>query len=266
MTITGTTRLFAILGDPLYKARTPERFNALFAERQIDAVMLPAEVDAAGFDAAVEGFKRLRNCDGLIITMPHKQAMCRHVDALEANGKLVGAINAARRMPDGRWVGDMFDGRGYVGALHAHGIELMSKSVHMIGAGGVARAMAFALAQAGVGQLTVRDLDRQRALDLTQALETQFPRLRCQALETDRYDCDILANATPLGLHDGDPLPCDVQRIERNTVVTDVIPKPEITPLLAAARGRGCAISTGRDMVEAQAELVAAFLGLPLQR
>jgi hypothetical protein len=87
MTITGTTRLYAILGDPLSKARTPERFNALFAQRGVDAVMVPAEVDAAGFDAAVAGFKRLRNCDGLIVTMPHKQAMLRHVDELHENGK-----------------------------------------------------------------------------------------------------------------------------------------------------------------------------------
>jgi shikimate dehydrogenase len=263
MTITGTTRLYAILGDPLAKARSPERFNALFAQRGIDAVMVPAEVDAAGFDAAVAGFKRLRNCDGLIITMPHKQAMCTHVDQLEGNGKLVGAINAARRMPDGRWIGDMFDGRGYVGALRAHGIELEGKRVHMIGAGGVARAMAFALAQAGIAAISVRDLDRTRALDLARAVSIAFPRVQSEAVDADRYECDILANATPLGLRDGDPLPCDPERIAHGTVVTDVIPKPEITPLLAAAQARGCAISTGRDMVEAQVELVAAFLGFP---
>jgi shikimate dehydrogenase len=263
MTITGTTRVFAILGDPLHKARTPERFNALFAQRGIDAVMIPAEVDAAGFDAAVTGFKRLRNCDGLIITMPHKHAMCRHVDELHDNGKRVGAINAARRMPDGRWVGDMFDGRGYVGALRAHGVALEGKRVHMIGAGGVARAMAFALAQAGIGAITVRDIDHSRAVDLARALTAAFPRMESEAVDEDRYACDILANATPMGMRDDDPLPCDPERIAQTTVVTDVIPKPEITPLLAAARARGCLVSTGRDMVEAQAELVAAFLGLP---
>jgi shikimate dehydrogenase len=263
MTITGTTRVYAILGDPLHKARTPERFNALFAQRGIDAVMIPAEVDAAGFDAAVAGFKALRNCDGLILTMPHKHAMCRHVDELHDNGQLVGAINAARRMPDGRWVGDMFDGRGYVGALRAHGVALEGKRVHMIGAGGVARAMAFALAQAGIGAISVRDLDHRRAVDLANALTAAFPRIEAEAVEADRYTCDILANATPMGMRDDDPLPCDPERIARTTVVTDVIPKPEITPLLAAARARGCIVSTGRDMVEAQAELVAAFLGLP---
>ena len=97
MAITGTTRLYAILGDPLARVRSPERFNALFAQYGTDAVLVPAEVGAAGFDAAIAGFKSLRNCDGLIITMPHKQAMCKHVDELRDNGRLVGAINVARR-------------------------------------------------------------------------------------------------------------------------------------------------------------------------
>ena len=262
MTITGTTRLYAILGDPLARVRSPERFNTLFAERGIDAVLVPAEVDAAGFDATVAGFKRVRNCDGLIITMPHKHAMCKHVDELRDNGRLVGAINVARRMQDGRWVGDMFDGRGYVAALKHHGVAPAGKRVHLIGAGGVARAMAMAMAKEGVLSLTLRDLDSRRALDLARAVTMAFPKVKAEAVNEDRYDVDILANATPLGLRDGDPLPCDPLRIPARTVVSDVIPKPAITPLLAAAQARGCTVVTGADMVEGQAGLVADFLGL----
>ena len=260
--ITGTTRLYAILGDPLAKARTPERFNALFAERGIDAVMVPAEVDPGGFAAAVAGFKRLRNCDGLILTMPHKQAMCACVDELRENGRLVGAINAARRLEDGRWVGDMFDGRGYLAALRNRGIEPAGKRVHLIGAGGVARAMGMALAQAGIAALTLRDLDPTRAKQLEAAVVATFPDVRVEAVGADRYDCDILANATPLGMREGDPLPCDPARIAAATIVTDVIPKPDITPLLAAAQARGCAVVTGREMVEGQVGLIAEFFGL----
>jgi len=262
MAITGTTRLYAILGDPLARVRSPERFNALFAQYGTDAVLVPAEVGAAGFDAAIAGFKSLRNCDGLIITMPHKQAMCKHVDELRDNGRLVGAINVARRMDDGRWIGDMFDGRGYVAALKRHGVEPAQKRVHLIGAGGVARAMAMALGKEGIASLTLRDLDANRALALARALAGAFPKVKVEAVSEDRYDVDILANATPLGLREGDPLPCDPLRIVANAVVSDVIPKPDITPLLAAARARGCTVVTGADMVEGQAGLVADFLGL----
>jgi shikimate dehydrogenase len=262
VTITGATRLYAILGDPLARVRSPERFNAIFAERGIDAVMVPAEVDAAGFDAAVAGLKSLRNCDGLIITMPHKHAMCAHVDELRDNGRLVGAINVARRLADGRWVGDMFDGQGYLGGLRNRGIDPKGKRVHLIGAGGVARAMGMALAQAGVTSLSLRDIDASRALGLADSIRAAFPKVQVEAIAEDRYDVDILANATPLGLRDGDPLPCDPARIAPRTIVTDVIPKPDITPLLAAAQARSCTVVTGREMVEGQAGLVAAFLGL----
>jgi shikimate dehydrogenase len=165
-------------------------------------------------------------------------------------------------MADGRWIGDMFDGRGYVGALQRHGIELTGKRVHLIGAGAVARAMAFALAQAGIAAITVRDVDGRRAEDLARALRAAFTSMQVDPVDSDQYDCDLLANATPLGLREEDALPCDPERIVPGTVVTDVIPKPEITPLLAAAQARGCSFSTGHDMVEAQIGLIAEFLGL----
>lgn len=263
MKITGTTRLFVIFGDPLHKARSPETFNALFAERGVDAVLVPGEVDSAGFTEAVRGFQRLRNCDGIIITMPHKQSMCALVDELGDHGRLAGAINVARRLPDGRWRGEMFDGLGYIAALRGKGVDPHGKRVHMIGAGGVARAMALALAQAGAARITLRDIDAGRAQALAADLRAAYPELSAEALTHDEYDRDILANAAPLGMREGDPLPCDPQRIASTTVVTDVIPKPDITPFLSAAQQRGCKVVSGRDMVEGQAGLIAAFLGVP---
>jgi len=217
-------------------------------------------VDAAGFAAAVAGFKRLRNCYGLVLTMPHKQAMCAYVDELRENGLRVGAINAARRMPDGRWVGDMFDGLGYVGALQRNGIDPAGKRVHMIGAGGVARAIAMALAQAGIATLTLRDAAAERAADLASAVNAAFPSVDTRAVQGDAERCDILLNATPLGMREGDPLPCDPAAVPSAAVVSDVITKPAITPFLAAARAHGCKVTSGKDMFEAQIRLVTAFL------
>jgi len=261
MIITGTTRLYAILGDPLANARSPEGINALFAERGLDGVMVPAEVDAAGFDAAVSGFKSLKNCGGLVLTMPHKRAMLKHVDVLRDNGRLIGAVNATRRMEDGRWEGDMFDGLGYVGALRARGIDPAGKRVHMMGSGGVARAMVLALAEAGVASVTLRDVDPTKSEELARAAIAAFPKLRAAAVAEDRFDVEILANATPLGMRPQDGPPCDPERIDPKTIVTDVIPKPEMTPLLVAARARGCTIVTGREMFQAQVGIVAEFLG-----
>ena len=259
MTISGTTRLYAILGDPIAKVRTPEHFNSVFAERGIDAVMLPVEVNAIDLPGVVAGLKKVRNLDGIILTMPHKAAMCALVDELMPTGRAVGAINVARREPDGRWSGDMFDGRGYTGALARRGIAPRGKRVHMIGAGGVARAMAFALADEGVGAFSLFDLDSARARALAEDLRRHF---QVDAeVGGEPAKADVVVNATPLGMKENDPLPCDVAGLASGTVVSDVTTKPEITPFLAAARARGFTVTSGRDMFEAQVRLIGAFLG-----
>jgi shikimate dehydrogenase len=79
-------------------------------------------------------------------------------------------------------------------------------------------------------------------------------------VQDDIQRCDVLLNATPLGMREGDPLPCDPATVPSAGVVSDVITKPEITPFLAAARARGCKITSGKDMFEAQIRMVTAFL------
>ena len=253
MKISGTTRLFAILGDPIAKVRTPEHFNAVFAARGIDAVMLPVEVSSAALAALFASLKEVRNLDGLILTMPHKAAMAGLVENVESMGKRVGAVNAVRREADGRWRGDMFDGRGYTGALARLGVDPRGKRVQLVGAGGVARAIGVALADAGVSDFTITDLDRPRAENLAQLLGGE--------VSDKASSADIVVNCTPVGMREGDPLPCDVSTLKKGAVVSDVTTKPEITPFLAAARSRGHPVTTGRDMFEAQAEALARFFG-----
>jgi len=253
MKITGATRVYCLLGDPLHKARTPEYFNGLFAERGIDALMVPLELPDGCLPLFFDSFKKTKNLDGLILTMPHKVGMAKLVDELLPNGRNVGAINTARRKPDGTWVGEMFDGLGYTGALARKGIDPAGKRVHMIGAGGVARAIGFALLEKGVGGLTLTDLDKAKAESLAEALKGK--------VQAQPRDADIVINCTPLGMRDGDPLPCDVSKIRSGALASDVTTKPEITPFLAAAQARGHSVTTGRDMFEAQTHAIAVFFG-----
>lgn len=260
-TISGATRLYVLLGNPLDKARSPEYYNTAFAARGIDAALVPMEVAPEGFDALVRALKTVRNLDGLIVTMPHKQAVLAHLDRLGEAARRVGAANVARREPDGRWFGDMYDGPGFVGGLRTRGIEPAGRRAYMVGCGGVARAIALALADAGVARLRLHDLDARRAAALVEALHAQYPRLACESGSADPAEFDLVINATPLGMQPGDALPFDVARLTPSTVVADVTTKPEITPLLAAARKRGCAIATGRDMFEAQTALAERLFG-----
>jgi shikimate dehydrogenase len=87
-----------------------------------------------------------------------------------------------------------------------------------------------------------------------------FPRVSATVVENDQQQCDILLNATPIGMRENDPLPCDPASVPSANVVSDVITKPEITPFLAAAQQLGCTTTSGKDMFEAQIERVAAFL------
>jgi shikimate dehydrogenase len=125
--------------------------------------------------------------------------------------------------------------------------------VHLIGGGGVARAIGCALMDKGVSQFTVTDLDRGRAEALAALLKGK--------VQSQPGDADIVINCTPLGMKVGDALPCEVSSLGKAIVVSDVTTKPEITPFLAAARARGLAVTTGRDMFEAQVDAVARFFG-----
>jgi shikimate dehydrogenase len=160
-------------------------------------------------------------------------------------------------MADGRWTGEIFDGVGYADALRAKGVDIRGKSACILGCGAVARAMTVALAEAGLARLTVCDRDAAQQTALISLLGKHFPALECEARRIRPEDHDIAINATPLGMAEGDPLPFEPTA----TVVSDVTTKPEITPLLAKARERGCTITTGADMFNAQAARIAAFFG-----
>src|SRR5512134_339593 len=264
--ITGKTRLLAIVGDPIDKVRSPEGFGRLFELNGHDAVMIPVHVAAPDLSSVVAGLKRMRNLDGIVATMPHKAACLALADEVLETGRLVGAVNALRPRPDGRWEADMFDGRGFVAGLRARGHDPAGKRVALVGAGGAGSAIAVSLCQVGVASVSVQELDRGKAERLAAALRTAFPRIDARVGMRDLSTADILVNATPIGMRPGDPLPCDLAGLRAGTVVGDVTTKPEVTPFIEAARAKGAATVTGRDMYEGQVCELAAFFGYRLER
>src|SRR5207247_10835266 len=108
--IKGTTRLYALFGDPLTTAKSPELLNRLFIEQRADAVCVPFRVKADDLSAFVTGARAVGNLSGVLVTMPHKQRMFAFVDELHPTASQVGALNVIRCDDDGRWVGAIFDG------------------------------------------------------------------------------------------------------------------------------------------------------------
>lgn len=259
--IDGTTRLFAIIGDPIAQVKSPRVLNPRFVATGMDAVMIPVNVRPDHFEATVRGLMAIGNLDGIVVTVPYKSRILPLIDDVLPMAQQVGAANALRREPDGRWCGDMFDGRGLVRGLGKADVRLAGRRVMLIGAGGAGSAVAVALADAGIAALTIFDVDADKATALANRVRSAYPACAVRAGAVDLAGHDTLVNATPIGMAPGDGLPAPIDGLSADTMVVDVIIKPEITPLLAAARARGCRTFNGRIMLEGQADELAAFFG-----
>lgn len=258
--ITGHTRLFGILADPVAHVRTPMVFNEFFRARGIDAVLVPIEVPASGLAALLDGLRATRNLDGFVVTMPHKTAMVALCDEVAHVGRLIGAVNTVRREPDGRLVGTMFDGLGFVAGLRLKGYEPRGRRAFLAGAGGAASAIAFALAEAGVARLTVFNRTAAKAEALAARVRAAHPSIEVVVGPADPRGHELVINGTSLGLKPTDALPFEVARLAPDMLVAEVIMMPETTGLLAAATARGCQIHHGRHMLDEQISLMAEFM------
>ena len=259
--VTGRTRIYGILADPIYHVKTPEVMNALLKSSGVDGVLVPFHVKPDGLTALVDGLRRMENFGGFIATVPHKTDMLALCDEVTDAALNIGAVNCVRREPDGHMVGTMLDGIGFVEALRAAGGDPAGMSVYLAGAGGASSAIAFALAEAGVMHITVANRSIERARGLAERLKTAYPTLTVDT-DTDRLaDHDLVVNGTSLGMRPNDEPPFDFAKLRRDQLVADAIMEPAMTPLLAAANAKGCRIFPGRPMLESQIVLMAQHMG-----
>jgi len=175
--------------------------------------------------------------------------------------KVAGSCNAIRKRADGTLVGDMFDGAGFTRGLARKGFRVAGAKCLVVGAGGVGSAIAASLAADGAASITVFDAYPASAESLVGRLRQHYPGLDAQVGSTDPAGYDLVVNATPLGMKPGDPLPVDVARLAPSTFVGEVVMKQEITPLLEAARERGCRYQIGTDMLFEQIPAYLEFFG-----
>jgi shikimate dehydrogenase len=255
----GETRVHLILGDPVGQTKSPSGLTAEFVARGVNAICVPVHVTPAHFDAFVVAAQRAQNIDGLVITIPHKFAALRHCDEASGRAKFLGAANVLWRVAADRWCGDMTDGAAMVAALQRAGCDPAGRRALVVGAGGAGSAVALALVEAGVAALTVTDVDLKRCGNLVERLASAV----VHAGSADPAGCDVVVNATPAGMRRGDPLPVDPDRLAPSAVVGDLITRPVMTPLLEAARRRGCTVVTGEDMFAAAAGELADILLTP---
>ncbi|HSF95460.1 MAG TPA: ThiF family adenylyltransferase [Thermohalobaculum sp.] len=261
--IKGTTRLIAHLGVPTEAFMAPMIYNPWFEAAGIDAAVVPMGCEAADYPEFLRLLFRLRNIHGALVTMPHKVSTVALLDEASVAVQVAGACNAIRKGPGGRLVGDMFDGEGFVRGVTRKRRRIAGASALVIGAGGVGSAIAASLALAGAGRLGLFDARPPMAEALAGRLRTHYPALEVELGSNDPAGWDIVVNATPLGMEPGDPMPVDVARIAPATFVGEVVMRQEETPLLAAARARGCQTQVGLDMLYEMIPAYLEFFGFP---
>ena len=257
--LSGETRLFPILGDPIKYVQSPARLTSSFAARGHNGICVPLQVPNDDLASVMQGLTRIPNIDGLLITMPHKYTAAAYCATRSVPSQLLDVVSVMRRNADGSWHGDMLDGLGFVKAQIDQGAQPDGARVLLVGAGGAGSAIAIALLEAGVRELIVYDTNEPRRTRLLQVV-SDIGDDRVTTGPADPTGCDMVCNATPLGMADGDPLPVAAELLTSSMFVGDVIAGHGETPFLSAARAAGCKTANGDQMVEAAQDMIVNFM------
>ena len=250
--ITASTRVAGVIGDPVGHSLSPVIHNAAFRALDLDWVYLAFPVPAGDGAGAARAMRTL-GLDGLNVTMPHKADVIAGLDRLAPTAEALGSVNTIHRLA-GELVGESTDGAGFVDALVAdEGFDPADRRVVVFGAGGAARAVILALAEAGAADIAVVNRTAARAEEAAALAGAGVGRV---GSEDDVDDADLVVNATSVGMAGtavADAVLLDTARLRPGQVVADLVYHPIRTPLLVAARERGAVAVTGLGMLIHQA-------------
>ena len=257
--LNGKTRLFLTVGYPIGQVKSPADITDAFEARGINAVQVPVEVLPEGIDTFFKGLHSATNLDGMVITVPYKFVGSNICKTLTPRAARLGAANVIRRNSDRSWHGDMTDGLGFCNAIREAGSVIDGQRALLIGAGGAGSAIGLALLDEGVAELNIYDIEPTRSDKLSNLLASDYDGVSVVS-NSDPIGFDIIAHATPTGMKSKDPLPLDVGQLANDMHVGDVVTEPEISPLIKAAKERGCRTNTGIEMFDGHREIIVDFL------
>ncbi len=249
-------RVFAVLGDPVGQVRSAALFSDYFKKNNVDAAVIPLQVKARDLEAVMSSLRLIENVDGVIATIPHKQAIIKLAKEIGPLGKATDAANVLVPIGADDWRAEIFDGYGMVEALKRRSIVLSGLRTLVIGAGGAGSAIAVALRKlSDVGRIRISDVDEERARALVERVDDSEVGL------PDPTGFDLVINASPCGMGT-EEMPIDPALLSSGTVVGDAVMKPLRTHLLKEAEQRGCVTVEGMEMLVGQIEPIAKFFGL----
>jgi shikimate dehydrogenase len=258
MEINAHTQLCGLLGNPVEHSLSPAIHNAAFEKMGLNFVYLAFKVE--DLPGAVKGLRALGNLRGFSVTIPHKVAIMPLLDEVEPTAKNIGAVNTIV-IESGRLIGSNTDASGALRALTEAGAGIRGEKVAMLGSGGAARAIAFALAAgAGIAKLTLLGIDEKERTALAKDLKAKTSLQLADGTITDDAlrraieESKVLLHCTPLGMHPNVRESCvPASLLKPHLTVMDIVYNPLETKLLADARAAGCKTIRGIEMFLNQA-------------
>jgi shikimate dehydrogenase len=253
MTISGKTRICGVIGDPIEHTLSPIIHNAAFQELKVDFLFLAFKVKPAEVGNAVNGMRAL-NIRGLNVTMPHKTSVVKHLDRVDLSAQIVNSVNTILNK-ENLLFGFNTDGVGALKALKENGVELKGRKVLLLGAGGAARAIAYALAKEA-DEIALLNRTVKPAQALAKVLERTLNKkvtagsLSPNDVALNLSDSDILVNATSVGMRpnvDQTPVPSKLLRPDLS--VMDIVYNPLETKLAKEAKAAGAKVINGVEML-----------------
>jgi len=248
MNISGKTKICGLFGFPVAHTLSPAMHNAAFQYLNINSVYLPFSVDPKKIKDAVSSLVAL-DLMGVNVTVPHKQEVMKYLDSISKEAKIIGAVNTIV-VRDGKLHGYNTDGMGFIASIEEDlKIDVKGMSMFLLGAGGGGRAVAVQSALSGLKKVYISDKDHKRAKDLVKSVPGKKAELLTDLKEIRSIvrKSDIIVNATPIGLHEDDPVSIPPEWIPEGKVVYDLIYNPAKTKLLMSVRG--CVTVNGLGML-----------------
>lgn len=259
--IDGSTKIYGVIGYPVKHTFSPYFHNAAFKALKLNAAYVPFEVAPAKLKDAIRGLQAL-GVRGINVTIPHKEAVIPLLDELSPQAKGIGAVNVILS-EDGKLIGHNTDGEGFLVSLKKNlNASPKNKSIFILGAGGAAKALSYVLAREEAKSITLVDVMHQRAKELALKTKRAFPKCEVKSIpylmsriDEEALNADILINATPVGMKEGDPCIVSTDALHKDLIVCDLIYNPLETNLLKEARKRGLKSINGIGMLLYQGAL-----------
>lgn len=257
MRLDANVRKTGLIGHPVAHSKSPEMINAAYQKQGLPYIYLAYDVAPEDLKQAVEGMRAL-GFRGWNVTVPHKVTVMDHLDEVEESARLIGAVNTVM-VKEGRLIGTNTDGAGYLRSLVTEtGIDPAEQQVVLIGAGGAARAVGYALARAGVQRITVVNRTETRGRELAARLKmwTETEGVGLDQAGEKLQGASLLVQTTSVGMYpDTEACPVDPTFLHEGLLVSDLIYHPRDTRLMREARTRGARVHGGLGMLLHQGAL-----------